>query len=182
MTTTPMIEQPRDVVTRATKAWSRGLQQLVGPLTAADAETTVDGDLVDRFFDAVDQFADRWIDVNRRYVKGVAGAMFTAQGALRERATAMTDVVRDETARAASNVSDQATQAEDLAHEQAAAVERETRREARRRARGAASARFGGMTKVELQDQLARRGLPKSGTVVELRTRLVDAAAEAASN
>ena len=78
---------------------------------------------------------------------------------------------------------DQARKAEELADEQAEQAEqaaKEQEREVKRAERAAAKqareqARepYEGLTKAELSDQLAERGLPKTGTVEELIERLV---------
>ena len=69
-------------------------------------------------------------------------------------------------------------QAREEQQEQARQADREKARQEReqaRRARQEARERYEGLTKAELADQLAERGLPKTGNVDELVDRLVSA-------
>jgi len=69
-------------------------------------------------------------------------------------------------------------QAQEERQEQARQADREKakqEREQARRARQEARERYEGLTKVELADKLAERGLPKTGNVDELVDRLVSA-------
>jgi NADH dehydrogenase/NADH:ubiquinone oxidoreductase subunit G len=73
---------------------------------------------------------------------------------------------------------EQARQAQQEQQEQARQADREKakqEREQARRARQEARERYEGLTKVELADKLAERGLPKTGNVDELVDRLVSA-------
>ena len=86
----------------------------------------------------------------------------------------MGDVVRERAGSFEQAAAAQAEQAEQLQHE----VAREARNLERARARQAhqqARERYEGLTKAELSDLLAKRGLPKTGTVNELVERLVKA-------
>ena len=69
---------------------------------------------------------------------------------------------------------DQAEQAEKEQARQARSAERAAAKEAQAKAREP----YEGLTKAELSDQLAERGLPKSGNVEELIERLVSADSE----
>ena len=73
--------------------------------------------------------------------------------------------------RAARQQAEQAEQAEKELTRQVRQAEREQARRAHRKARE----RYEGRTKAELSDQLAKRGLPKTGNVDELIERLVEA-------
>jgi len=76
---------------------------------------------------------------------------------------------------------ERAQQAQEELQEQARQADREKakqEREQARRARQEARERYEGLTKVELADQLAERGLPKTGNVDELVDRLVSADSE----
>ena len=73
--------------------------------------------------------------------------------------------------RAARQQAEQAEQAEKELARQARQAGREQARRAYKRARE----RYEGRTKAELSDQLAKRGLPKTGNVDELIERLVEA-------
>ena len=93
---------------------------------------------------------------------------------MRERAESMGDVVRERAVSFEQAAAGQAEQAEQIRHE----VAREAHNLERARARQAhqqARERYEGLTKAELSDMLAKRGLPKTGTVNELVERLVKA-------
>jgi len=73
---------------------------------------------------------------------------------------------------------ERAQQAQEELQEQARQADREKAKQEReqgRRARQQARERYEGLTKVELADKLAERGLPKTGNVDELVDRLVSA-------
>jgi hypothetical protein len=176
--------KPDNLFTRASDAWTEGLQRFIPPAAAA-LPTTIDPSLsVDRYFDAVGRLTDRWVELNRRYMKDVAGAFFTAQTAIREQVASIGGAMSEQVEAASDTVHEQADRMEHIAHEQAEAADREIRRraaQAKREARKVVAQRFGEMTKPELQSELARRKLSKTGNVDALRARLIDAALESAS-
>jgi hypothetical protein len=113
----------------------------------------------------------RTVDLNRDLAVKWAEAASALPGVVREHAEAAGEVVRDK-----------ATTAEQAAHEHAERATHELAREARkiereqaRKARAIARERYEGLTKAELSDLLAQRGLPKSGNVDQLIERLVEA-------
>ena len=93
---------------------------------------------------------------------------------MREKAEAAGNVVREQaekTERAALEQAERAEQAEKELARRARQAEREQASQAHKRARE----RYEGRTKAELSDQLAKRGLPKTGNIEELIERLVEA-------
>jgi len=82
--------------------------------------------------------------------------------------------VEREEARKAQQEAEEAEEAEKAKAREAKRIEREEARKAQQQAREA----YEGLTKAELSDQLAERGLPKTGNVEDLIERLVSADSE----
>ena len=103
-----------------------------------------------------------------------------------------TDIVADLTVKQAENAEqaakEQADKAEQAKREQAEEAEeaekakareaKRVEREAARKAQQKAREAYEGLTKAELSDQLAGRGLPKTGNIDDLIERLVSADSE----
>ncbi len=131
---------------------------------------------------------EKSVDLNRDLATRWAELVTSMTGTVREQAEKVSSIVKDQTDRVANVATDQAKKAEEVAQQQAEAseqVEKEQARLARQAERAAAKeahakARepYEDLTKAELSDQLAERGLPKSGTVEELIERLVSADSE----
>jgi hypothetical protein len=82
--------------------------------------------------------------------------------------------VEREEARKAQQQADEAEEAEKAKAREAKRIEREEAKKAQEQAREA----YEGLTKAELSDQLAERGLPKTGNIDDLIERLVSADSE----
>jgi hypothetical protein len=114
--------------------------------------------------EAIDQVFDFWeksLEAQREVAKQLVGVTVAATDRVRTQAEQLGSVVRE-----------QAETVTNVAREQAQAV-REQVEAARRAEREQVKARYEDLTKVELQDELASRELPKTGNVDELRARLV---------
>ena len=122
---------------------------------------------VERYFDLV----QRTVDVNRRFAVRWAEATSALPGAVRERAESVGEVARGKAATAEQSAHEHAERASHELAREARKIEREQGRKAHTMARE----RYEGLTKAELSDLLAKRGLPKSGNVDELVERLVEA-------
>jgi hypothetical protein len=123
------------------------------------------------------RIAKRFVEVNAEYVKDLAGAV-------RKHMSGLASVLVDEAMTTAKLANEQAERVEDRAIQEAEEIVRAERaevRRAKRAAREAAEQKYSEMTKVELADELGRRDMPKTGTVEELRERLVEAELEATS-
>jgi alkanesulfonate monooxygenase SsuD/methylene tetrahydromethanopterin reductase-like flavin-dependent oxidoreductase (luciferase family) len=125
---------------------------------------------VERYFDLV----QRTVDVNRHLAVRCAEAVGTLSGVVREKTESAGDLVREKAEAAGNVVREQAEKAEQ-AEKELARQARQAEREQARRAHKRARERYEGLTKAELSDQLAKRELPKTGTVDELIERLVEA-------
>jgi hypothetical protein len=157
--------QARSAAEKTADLWSQGTRTLADSLPALPQIDLVQA--VERYFDVV----QRTVDLNRKLAVRWAEAASAMPGAVRERAESAGESVRDK-----------AATAEQSAHEHAERASHELAREARkmereqaRKAQAMARERYEGLTKAELSDLLAKRGLPKSGNVDELIERLVEA-------
>jgi hypothetical protein len=120
-------------------------------------------------FDQNRRITKRLVDVNVAYVKDLTAAV-------RKHVTGLGSVLVDEVTTTAKLANEQAEKVEEQAVQQAEEIVRAERaevRRAKRAARDAAAQKYAEMTKVELADELGGRDLPKTGTVEELRERLV---------
>jgi hypothetical protein len=175
---------------QVTDAWAEGIkkasEQFRAPtlphLPNLPTDPTV---FVEQWFD----FADRLAKVNREYVLHLTSVVNELGGAVRQHMEGLSGVVRDQVQSVSQAAKDQLAEVADAEREQveqAEQAEREAEREQVREARAAerqkarqerraAQERYQDMTKTELSDELARRELPKTGTVDELVERLVDA-------
>lgn len=159
--------------------WTRGARTVTDLVPGPPRVDLVPA--VERYFDLV-----QWtVDINRHLAVRCAEALGTLSGVVREKTESAGDLVREKaeaagnvvreqaekTERAALEQADKAEQAEKELARQARQAEREQARRAHRRARE----RYEGRTKAELSEQLAKRGLPKTGNADELIERLVEA-------
>ena len=112
----------------------------------------------------IDQFFDFWeqsLEAQRTVAKQVVGATISAGEKIREQVESVSAVARlnaDAVGKALREQSDAVT----ATFESAAATVREQ-----------AAKNYDELTKAELQEELGARNLPKTGTVDELRERLV---------
>ncbi len=157
--------QARAAAERTADFWTQGARTLADSLPGLPQIDLVPA--VERYFDLV----QRTVDLNRDLAVKWAKAASALPGVVREQAESADKVVRDK-----------AATAEQAAHEHAERVSHELAREARkiereqaRKAQAMARERYQGLTKAELSDLLAQRGLPRSGNVDELIERLVEA-------
>jgi hypothetical protein len=113
---------------------------------------------------AIDQVFDFWsktLDAQREVLKQLAGA-----------SVAVGEQVRSHAEQVGSAVREQGENAKTAVREQTEAAKRAERQQERAQ-RDQAAAKYDDLSKSELQDELANRGLVKSGNVDELRSRLV---------
>jgi SAP domain len=167
------------VAEKAAGSWTQGVRRLTAFVPAVPEVDLVPA--VERYFD----FVQRAVDINRSVTVRWAQAAGTLTGKAREqaesarraagqRAESVGDVVRER----AESFEQTAAEKAELAEQAQQEVAREARNLERARARQAhqqARERYEGLTKAELSDLLAKRGLPKTGTVNELVERLVKA-------
>jgi hypothetical protein len=124
------------------------------------------------------RIAKNLVLVNTNYVKELAVAV-------RNHVSGLVGVLADEIVTTAKLANTQVEKAQDAAVDQAEEIVRAERAEVRRQkraARDAAAERYQEMTKVELSEELERRGMPKTGNVDELRDRLIQNDLQAAAS
>jgi hypothetical protein len=132
-----------------------------------------------QYFDYLQQV----IDVNRDLANRWADLLTSLSDSFREQSERITGVVKGQTEKVADAATDQVKKAEELAQKQAdeaEQIEKEQIRQAKAAERAAAKAahaeareKYEDLTKAELADQLAERGLPKTGNLEDLIERLV---------
>ena len=182
---TAAASQARQATEKSVEVWKQGAKTLTDRVDFVSSLPTLNMvEPVERYF----EYVQRSVDLNRDLATRWAELVSSMTGTVRSQAEKVGGVVKDQTDKVANVVTDQAKKAEEVAQQQAEAaeqVEKEQARLARQAERAAAKeahakARepYEELTKAELSDQLAERGLPKSGTVEELIERLVSADSE----
>jgi hypothetical protein len=171
--------QARSMVERTTDVWTQGARTLSDVLPTVPQVDLVPA--VERYFD----FVQRTVNLNRSLAIKCARAANSLSGAVHDRTESVSEDLRDRAESAGEVVREKAAAAEQAGRVQARRVEQvqqEFTREARRiereqtkRAHARARARYEGLTRAELSEMLAQRGLPKSGNVDQLVDRLAAA-------
>jgi hypothetical protein len=166
---TDFIRQGQAAWTNVTDSWTQTMQRMFtkapgGSIGAFDVNRAVDS-----WFD----FAESLLAVQREYVKNIARAATSIQSTISEQAEHVGGAVRRQADTTIKVVREQANQAQQTARAEAKRGESD--------ARERAANSYSDMTKTQLQEQLAEQDLPKTGTVEELRERLVDARLQGSS-
>jgi hypothetical protein len=164
-TFTALNGQARQATEKATEVFKQGVHQatertedLVAQLPKVDLTEGVA-----RYFEFVQQAVDLQHDLATKW----AELLTSMSGSMREQAESLRHLMVEQTDKAADLTTQQTEKLEWTAREQAGKVEQAAKEQAR--------SRYVGLTKAELTDQLAERGLPRTGTVDELVERLVTA-------
>jgi len=167
-------------VERIADYWAQGAQTLTNRMLPSVPKVDL-VPAVERYF----EFVQRTVDISRDLTIKWAERTGTLSGVARERTESIGGLVAERTEQAREFVHEQADKVEQGAHAQADKAEqaahelarevRKAEREQAKQAHEVARAHYEGMTKAELSELLARRDLPKTGTVDELVERLVEA-------
>jgi hypothetical protein len=184
-TYTTAASQARQATEKSVETWTQGAKQVADQATTASMLPTINLiEPVERYF----EYVQRSVDLNRDLATMWAEVVTSISGLARDQAEKVGHVVADQTETVGNVITDQAKKAEELAQEQAEEAEnaqKEQARLARQAERAQAKAEhakarepYEDLSKAELSDQLAERGLPKSGTIDELIERLVSADSE----
>ena len=182
---TAVATKAREATEKSVESWKQGTKTLTDRANAVAKMPTIDlTQPVARYF----EFVQKSVDLNRDLATRWAELVTSMSGTVREQAEKVGTIVKNQTENAAGVITEQAKKAEDLAREQADAAEkaekeqerlaRQAERAAAKEAHAKAREPYEELTKAELSDQLAERGLPKSGNVEELIERLVSADSE----
>jgi len=190
-----------EAVEKAADSWTEGVRRMTGLFPAVPQVDLVPA--VERYFDLVQRAVDMNRNITVRWAQAAGTLTGTVRQqaestgqAVRERAESAGEAMREraesfdqaaaeqaqraeraekemarKVERAAAEQAQKAEQAEQERAQEARRLEREHARQAHERARK----RYEGLTKAELSDLLAKRGLPKSGNVNELVDRLAEA-------
>jgi uncharacterized phage infection (PIP) family protein YhgE len=182
---TAVATKAREATEKSVESWKQGAKTFTDQANVVAKMPAVDlTQPVARYFD----FVQKSVDLNRDLATRWAELVTSMTGTVREQAEKVSTIVKDQTDRAADVATESAHKAEELAQEQADLAEkaekeqerlaRQAERAAAREAKAKAREPYEELTKAELSDQLAERGLPKSGNVEELIERLVSADSE----
>jgi hypothetical protein len=192
---TAVATQARQATEKSVEFFRNGAKSFTDQLDQFKIPTLDLTDPVGKYFDYVQKAVDR----NRELATKWAEMVNKVSGSMQEQTSEVTDIIQDQANTVADLTVKQAEKAEQAAKlqaEQVQQVEREheelikqASKEAARQAKKAereqaqkaheqARAPYEGLTKAELSDQLAKRGLPKSGNLQDLIERLVSADSE----
>ena len=147
---TDTVRQTQEAWSGAVETWTNGVQKAFGA-PVAPFRTTDPTATIDQLFD----FAEKALQVQREFVKNLVSATVSVGQAVRHQAESTGDAVR--------------AQAESTGQ-----LIREHNDTVAKAATDQIADKYGDKTKADLQDELARRELPKTGNVEELRSRLVE--------
>jgi len=192
---TAVAGQARQATERSVEVFKNAAQSFANQFAALTLPTVDLTEPVARYF----EYVQKAVDVNRDLSKKWAELFTNLSGSVREQAEKVSGIVQDQTDTVADLTVKQAQKAEQTAKEQAQKAEQVKReraeeaeeaekakareakrieREEARKTQQQAREAYEGLTKVELSDQLAERGLPKTGNVEDLIERLVSADSE----
>jgi hypothetical protein len=184
-TYTAAATQARQATEKSVEAWKQGAKTLTDQADFASNLPSINlVEPVERYF----EYLQKSVDLNRELATRWAELVTSMSGVVREQAEKVSHIVKEQTESVADVATEQAKKGEEIAQEQAELAEKAEKEQARlakQAERAAAKAAhdkarepYEELTKAELADQLAERGLPKSGTVDELIERLVSADSE----
>jgi len=158
--------QARESTARLAGAWNEGLQKLADQATMIPIMPPVD---LNRSVEQYFQFVQRTVDLNRDLATSWAELVNTLTGATGEQTESFSRIVKDQVDTLTRLATQQAEQTQQVTDERAEQAERVNQN------RGKYREAYEGLTKSELSDQLAERGLPRTGNVDDLIDRLVEA-------
>ena len=164
---TAVASQAREATEKTVEAWQKGAKTFTEQANVVAKLPTIDlAQPVERYF----EYVQRSVDLNRDLATRWAELVSSMTGTVRSQAEKVGSIVKDQTEKVANVATDQAKKAEEVAQQQAEAAEQVEKEQAREA--------YEGLTKAALSDQLAERGLPKTGNIDDLIERLVSADSE----
>ena len=188
--------QARQATEKSVEDFKNASQSFTNQLDAFKLPTVDLTQPVARYF----EYVQKAVDLNRDLATQWAELVTNLSGSVREQAEQVSSIVKEQTDTVADLTTRQAEKAEQAAKEQAEKVEQAKREQSRRsrsrprrrrpgeakrvereearKAQQQAREAYDGLTKAELSDQLAERGLPKTGNIEDLIERLVSADSE----
>lgn len=179
---TAAADQSKSAIESTVDAWRQGTHQLAeqagqitGQLPKVDFSQPVQRyfEFVQKTVDVQRELAFRWADLVGQLTDVVAQQAESARTLLVEQADRAADLATEQAGQLREIAQEQA----DVVEEQKAEAEKAARKAARDEEKAAAAKareQYEGLTKAELSEHLAERGLPKTGNVDELIERLVE--------
>ena len=150
-------KRSQEAVTTAVRNWADSVQSFAGNLTTGHTQLPDPLSVVGGYFD----FAEKVLEVQREFVKNLTSATVSVGQAVRHHAQSTGQAVRNQAESTGQLIREHNDMAAKAATDAVAKAVTEKIAE-----------KYGDWTKADLQDELARRDLPKTGNVEELRTRL----------
>jgi hypothetical protein len=177
---TAVARQALTTAEKSVETWRRGAQTITDQADLVAHFPTVDPTQpVARYF----EYVQKTVDLSRDLATRWAELMMSLSGTVREQAENGIHLVKDQIDTVADLATEQTEKAEQAAREQAERINQTQNEHARqatqaelaelKQAREQAREPYQDLTKAELGDLLAERGLPKTGTVEELIELLV---------
>ena len=160
-------DQYTSSIRQATQTWAGVTEAFTDNVQKAFGRSGSPFQLVDPNA-AIDQVFDFWeqtLEVQRGVAKQVVGVSVAAAEKVRTQAESIGTVVREQGESVTQAVREQGEFVTQAVREHVESVQQEVRDQAVKK--------YDGLTKPELQDELASRDLPKTGNVHELRERLM---------
>ena len=161
----------RSAVERSTELWKQNAYSLSDQTRRVPNMVQIDLiPAAEQYFD----FVRRTVDINRKFAIKWLETANTLSAAAAEQVESVGTLMREQADNAHGIAQAEAKKAEEVEEN----LDREVRKLERERATQAhekAAERYESLTKAELSDLLAERGLPKTGNVDELIERLVEA-------
>lgn len=179
---TAAADQGKNAVESTVDAWRQGTHQLAeqagswtGQLPKIDFNEPVQRyfEFVQKTVDVQRDLAFRWAELFGQLSDVMVQQADTARSIMVEQADKAADLATEQAGQLREIAQEQA----DVAEEQKAEAEKAARKAARdeeKANQAKAREQYEGLTKAELSEHLAERGLPKSGNVDELIERLVE--------
>ena len=141
---TDTLRQSQEAWSGALETWTSGVQKAFGSSPAVPFGAPFNVSDPVATIDQLFDFAEKALEVQREFVKNLAAATVSVGQAVRHQAESTGQLIRQHNDEVAKEASDKLAE------------------------------KYGDWTKAELQSELGRRELPKTGTVEELRARIVE--------
>ena len=155
-------QQYADILRQSQEAWTGAVENVTENVRATFTPTPAWG--TPNPTAAVDQVFDFWkktLEIQHGIARQLVSASLATGESVRDQAAAVGEAVKDQAESVGALAREQVESILDAARKQAEDLQQE------------ASRKYDPLTKEQLQEELAKRNLPKSGTVEELRDRLL---------
>lgn len=160
-------DQYTSTIRQSQEAWAGAIQTLTDNMQNAFGQSAKSWATPDPTA-AIDQVFDFWkqtLEVQREAIKQLVSVTVATGETVRTQAESVGTAIREQAESAGAALREQVESVAQAARQQAETADRA--------AHDQAAKKYEALTKDELQDELGRRNLPKTGNVEELRERLV---------